>query len=224
MIDFHTHILPNMDDGSKSVEISNKLLNILESEGVKLVCLTSHFYPSNESVDDFLIRRDEAFRNLNYTGNLKLRLGSEVHYYSGICQSEEIYKLCIEGTNVLLLELSFTSPITDTVVNDIIKLKNRGFKVILAHIERYDISESKLIYLHNNGVLLQVNTSLFEGYFSSKKALKWLRMGIIDVIGSDCHDLDKRVPNYKKTMDIIAKKLGQDFLKQFVEKTYKIIG
>ena len=155
---------------------------------------------------------------------MELKLGSEVHYYSGISQSEEIHKLCLNGTNILLLELSFSSPITDSVVNDVIKLKNRGFVVILAHIERYDISESKLIYLHNNGVLLQANTSLFEGFLNSKRALKWLRNGIIDVIGSDCHDLEVRVPNYKKTMDLIAKKLGQEFLNKYIEKTYKIIG
>lgn len=223
MIDFHTHILPNMDDGSKSVDTSVKLLNILENEGVKLVCLTSHFYPKNESIDDFLNRRDESYRALNYTGNLKLLLGSEVRYYRGICQSEEIHKLCLEGTNILLLEFPFLGSVTDSMLSEAINLKNMGFKVIVAHVERYDIDESKLVYLHNNGILLQANTSFFEGFFSSRRALKWLKKGIIDVIGSDCHDLDRRIPNYKKTMDLIANKLGTDFLNKFIEKTYNII-
>lgn len=222
MIDFHTHILPNMDDGSDSVDTSTKILNMLRNDGVKLVCLTSHFYPRNESIDDFLSRRQESFNKLNYKG-LDLRLGAEVHYYRGISASEDIEKLCIEGTNILLLELSFSSPINDNVIKDIINLKNRGFKVILAHIERYNINESTLIQLHNNGILLQCNSESFEGYFNSRNTLKWLEKGLIDVIGSDTHDLKDRKPNYGKAMDLIYNKLGEDFYKKFIDKTYKII-
>ena len=223
MIDFHTHILPNMDDGSDSVNTSNQILDMLRNDGVKLVCLTSHFYPRNESIEDFLTRRNEAYKKLNYNG-LDLRLGAEVHYYRGISASEDIDKLCIENTNILLLELSFNSPINDNVIKDIINLKNRGFKVILAHIERYNINESILIQLHNNGILLQCNTEFFDGFFNSKTALKWLKNGLIDVIGSDAHNLNDRKPNYGRTMNLIYNKLGDDFYKKFIEKTYKIIG
>lgn len=224
MIDFHTHILPKMDDGSDSVATSVELLNILEKQGVKLVCLTSHFYPRNESIDEFILRRKNSYKSLRYNGPIKLLLGSEVHYYRGISQSEDLNKLCIENTNILLLELSFNNPINENIVNDLIKLKNKGFKVILAHIERYDIDEDTLVYLHNNGILFQVNTEFFEGFFSSRKALKWLKNGIIDTIGSDSHDLNNRAPKYDKAMSIIAIKLGNDFLNKFIEKTYKIIG
>lgn len=223
MIDFHTHILPNMDDGSQSVAESVELLNILENEGVKLVCLTSHFYPRNESIEDFLKRRKKSYESLRYKGNLELRLGSEVHYYRGISASEDIDLLCIEKTNVLLVELSFNSPISDGVIKELIALKNRGYKVILAHIERYDIDEDTLIYMHSNGLLLQVNTEYFQGFFSSRKALKWLQNGIIDAIGSDTHGTQSRIPNYKKTTDLIKNKLGNNFLNKFIAKTYKII-
>lgn len=222
MIDFHTHILPNMDDGSDSVQTSIDLLNILKNDGVKLVCLTSHFYPRNESIEDFLKRRQESFNKLNYKG-LDLRLGAEVHYYRGISASEDIEKLCIENTNILLLELSFNSPINDNVIKDILNLKHKGFTVILAHIERYNINEKTLIELHNNGILLQCNTEAFEGYFNSRNTLKWLEKGLIDVIGSDAHNLKDRKPNYGKTMDLIYNKLGEDFYKKFIDKTYKII-
>lgn len=224
MIDFHTHILPNMDDGSQSVVESVELLNTLENEGVKLVCLTSHFYPRNESIDDFLARRQKSFEALKkYKGNMELRLGSEVHYYRGISASENIDSLCIENTNILLVELSFNSPINDGVINELISLKNKGYRVILAHVERYGIDEDTLIYMHNSGLLLQVNTEFFNGFFSSRKALKWLEKGIIDVIGSDCHNTNDRIPNYSKTMKLIADKLGNEFLRKFIEKTYKII-
>lgn len=222
MIDFHTHILPKMDDGSDSVETSIKLLNILKEEGVKLVCLTSHFYPKNESIDDFIARRENSFKSLNYN-DLDIRLGSEIHYYRGISTSEDIGKLCLENTNILLIELPFSTDINDNILKEIVNLKNRGFKVILAHIERYPISDAQLKYLHSNGILIQCNTEFFLGFFSSKKAIKWLKNGIIDVIGSDTHNLNERKPNYQKAMNMINKKLGENFLQNFVEKTYNII-
>lgn len=223
MIDFHTHILPNMDDGSNSVDTSNQLLEILRNENVKLVCLTSHFYPSKESIDDFLLRRNKSFESLNYRGPLELLLGSEVHYYRGISASEDIGKLCLNGTNLLLLELPFDREINDSILKEIVNLNTR-LQVVLAHIERYDLDENELIYLKNNGVLLQANTEFIINSKSSKTALNWLRNGFIDLIGSDSHNLDNRRPNYKIAMDIIENKLGNEFFEQFLIKSYKIIG
>lgn len=222
MIDFHTHILPNMDDGSNSAKTSRQLLNILKSEGVKLVCLTSHFYPMQESLSDFISRRNEAYKSLDYS-DLDLRLGAEVHYYRGLSTSEELACMCIEGTNIILIELSFNMDINDNVINELVNIQSKGYKVLLAHIERYNLSDDILMELHSKGILLQVNTEFFEGFFNSRRAIRMLKNGLIDALGSDTHDLDKRRPNYEKTMNLISKKLGEDFAREFVKKTYKII-
>lgn len=223
MIDFHTHILPNVDDGSDSVNKSIELLNILKNDGVKLVCLTSHFYPKQESIDEFIERRNNAFSLLNYK-DLELRLGAEIHYYRGISVNDDIAKLCIDNTNILLIELSFSTVINDNVIKELINLKNRGFKILLAHIERYDISEDQLINMHNNGILFQCNSEMFTNFFLKRKALKWLKSGLIDVIGSDAHNTNDRRPNYAKAMNIIKDKFGTSFYDNFIEKTYNIIG
>jgi len=219
MIDIHTHILPNMDDGSDSVETSYQLLDALEKQNVKLVCLTSHFYPSNESIDDFLRRRNESFKKLNYQGNLELRLGSEVHFYRGISNTKDINKLLIEDSNILLLELPFFHEISKSIVDEIIKL-NFKYDVVLAHIERYDISKSLLDYLKDNGVYFQVNADSF----SSRRVQKMFKQGYVDFIGSDCHNLDSRSSHYDKAVNIVINKYGKDFLETFVEKTYKILS
>lgn len=222
MIDFHTHILPNMDDGSNSVEISNQMLDILLNDGVKLVCLTSHFYPGNESIDDYLNRREESYKALNYQGELDIRLGCEIHYYRGISVSEEINKLCLSNSNLLLVELPFSYRINENILNEIVNL-NLKYRVVLAHIERYDLDEDQLIFLKNNGVLLQSNTEFVVDKKTSKTALYWLEQGYIDLIGSDCHNLENRRPNYKEAIKIIENKLGNAFLVHFIEKSYRII-
>ena len=223
MIDFHTHILPNMDDGSKDVDESLKLLELLEKQDVKLVCLTSHFYPSHESIDEYLSRRNKAYEKLNYQGPIEIRLGSEVRYYRGISLSDNIESLCIENTNLLLLELPFNNDINDSIINEIIKLSYRNIRIILAHIERYDISLKKLEYLKNNGILIQCNNEFIIGSLFNHKGIKMLKEGYIDVLGSDSHDLKTRKPNMDKVKEVIVNKLGNQFLDNFINNTYKII-
>lgn len=223
MIDFHTHILPNIDDGSKDSKESLELLKILEEQNVKLVCLTSHFYADNESIDSYIKRRNEAFAQLNYKGPLELKLGCEVHYYRGISVSEDIEKLCLEGTNLILVELPFELPINDNVINEIISLQNRGLKVVLAHFERYPISKNDLTRLKNSGVLLQSNCEFIIGSFFDSNGIKLLKEGLIDFIGSDSHNLDTRRPDYLNAINKIKEKLGEDFLNKFMDNCYKII-
>lgn len=223
MIDFHTHILPNMDDGAKDVSTSLELLNSLEKQNVKLVYLTSHFYPRRESIEDFLQRRSESFKLLNYKGNLTLKLGCEVHYYNGISQSDNLDKLCLEDTNILLLELPFETIINDMMIREIISLSNRGFRVMLAHIERYNVDEEKILYLKRNGVLIQSNCEFVIGGLFDHKGIKWLKRGYIDVIGTDCHNLDSRKPNYSEAINVIKDKISAEFCENFIESTSNLI-
>ena len=224
MIDFHTHILPNMDDGSISAKQSLEMLTMLEKQNVKLVCLTSHFYANQEPIDEYLKRRNDAFNQMNYKGIIELKLGCEVHYYRGISASEDIGKLCIEGTNILLIELPFETRINENIINEIISIKNRGYKVVLAHFERYNFSANDLKLFKRNGILLQANCEFIVGSFINSKGIKLLKDGFIDFIGSDCHDLDTRKPNILDATTKIKEKLGEDFLNTFNNNCYKIIN
>ena len=64
MIDFHTHILPKVDDGSRSLEQSLAMLNELKKQGVKKLVATPHFYANDESVESFLERRNRVYAEL----------------------------------------------------------------------------------------------------------------------------------------------------------------
>ena len=99
MIDFHTHILPGVDDGSKNVEESLLMLDSMKNQGVKTVIATPHFYANDESVESFLSRRNEAFSSLkkSLADGPEIILGAEVRYYDGISRLEDLKKLRIEG-------------------------------------------------------------------------------------------------------------------------------
>lgn len=216
MIDFHTHILPNMDDGSDSAETSNKMLNILEKENVKLVCLTSHFYAFNESIDDYIARRDKAFKELKYKGKLILKLGAEIRFYRGISVSEDIDKLLLEGTNILLIELPFLEPITKTMIDEIIRLKEKGYDIVLAHIERYHLNKKTLNYLRKYGIKMQMNIDAVKGFFSRRKALNLIKEGYIYYLGTDCHNLADRKPMILYYINLLKNKLDVDDLSTYI--------
>lgn len=224
MIDFHTHILPNMDDGSKDLKQSLEMLSMLEKQNVKLVCLTSHFYANKESIDSYIKRRNDAFAKISYKGNMKIVLGCEIHYYRGISESEDIDKLCLEGTNILLIELPFEYRINENIINEIISLKNKGYKVVLAHFERYNFSVNELNRFKKSGILLQANCEYIIGSFFNSNGIKLLKDGLIDFIGSDCHNLESRKPNYLDAIIKMKSKLGDDFVNNFMDNCYKIIN
>ena len=64
MTDFHSHILPGVDDGSKSIEETLKMLELLSDQGVRRVVATPHFYPNHHSVEEFLEKRNSAYEEI----------------------------------------------------------------------------------------------------------------------------------------------------------------
>lgn len=222
MIDFHSHILPGIDDGSKNVEESLLLLHMLEEQGISTVVATPHFYANEQSVDAFLQHRDHTFAQLMEQygdGPVKICLGAEVLYYNGISRLQDLEKLCIEDTQVLLLEMPFTRW-SSKVVQEVLEIANNmAITVVLAHIERYARYQnaSFLSLLQQNGVLMQVNASYFIDRWTRRTALRQLGFGEIHLLGSDCHGVTNRPPRMDEAAAIIKKKYGDDALHSQVQ-------
>jgi len=220
MIDWHTHILHNMDDGSRNLDESIALLKKLSEQNVDTVIATPHFYANDESVESFLERRKKSFGELSeklFENAPQIKLGAEVRYYPGISRMDGLDKLCIEGSNILLLEMSF-SKWTEYIIKELIELSSSGkFKLVLAHIERYMKFQSENVWkrLYENGVIMQVNASFFNDFFTRRKALNLLKNEKIHFIGSDCHNMVNRAPEIGKAYSFIEKKLGNYFLVAF---------
>lgn len=218
MIDFHSHFLPQIDDGSGSLEESLDMLRLMHTQQVTRVVATPHFYANRDSIEHFLKRRNHAYDRVCSQVEKEgleipeIMLGAEVYYFEGIGKAEQIHSLCIEGTDILLLEMPFTQW-TESMLRSVEQLKNRQkLTVILAHIERYreyqkDMSVWNEIF--SLPIVPQMNAGAFLNWKRRRKALKLLALYEDVLLGSDCHNLESRCPNLPEGRHVIAKHLGE---------------
>lgn len=216
MIDFHSHIIPKIDDGSKSVEMSAEMLHMSFSQGITDIVATPHFYINNNDADRFLEIRSHCFKKLESVIDDRMPniyLGAEVYFFNGMSIYEGLDRLTINNSRYMLLEMPFVKW-NRSILNEVDNLiYQRGFKIIIAHIERYiDFQKgtdniSELLSLNP---IVQMNGEYINSFFTKKKALNFINNGIVQLIGSDCHNLDSRKPNLDKAYAIIENKLGTD--------------
>ncbi len=219
--DFHSHILPKLDDGSKSTEESVEMLRRLASQGVGRVVASPHFYANDQSVEEFLMRRGDSFEALKPLLGKDMPqvvLGAELRYYEGVSRLEGLEKLCIQGSELLLLEMPERSW-SEYVQRELTDLACRGgLRLVIAHVERCLPFQKPAVTerLAADGVLMQMNAEAFKGFGAKRKAIKLLRQGAVQFIGSDSHNLTDRAPNMDVALDALKKKLGVDFVMELV--------
>lgn len=228
MTDFHSHILPKMDDGSRSAEESLAMLNALSEQGVSRVMATPHFYANDESVADFINRRQnslESLMSLKPSGMPEILAGAEVRYYEGISRLSELKSLCIDGTRLLLLEMQ-ERKWTEYTLRELADISSGGkVTLVLAHAERYiGFQRPDTFYrLLENGILMQMNASFVNGFFTKRKAIRMLRNNEVHFLGSDCHNMDTRPPDIGSAFKTIQNKLGCDFAEGFKNYTNEFL-
>ncbi len=216
MIDLHCHILPGIDDGATDVAQSKKMLTLLKEQGVTSAVLTPHFYPEAISIDDFLSTRNEAYYKIKDNSPLLLKLGVEVAYSRHLANLGDIEKLCIEGTQYLLLELPFSSNWPAFMIDDIQRMAaNFGVTFIIAHIELYPAAHKNFDFikkLRDIGCLFQIDTqSLSKVTLSDKLFLKKLyRHDCLHFLASDCHNTTDRKPDLAEGYIKLQKLLGEE--------------
>ncbi|MCD7845611.1 MAG: hypothetical protein LUG57_07150 [Oscillospiraceae bacterium] len=225
MLDFHTHILPGMDDGSKNVSTSLTMLEESAAYGADTVALTPHFYGEENSPDQFLARRDMAWRSLaaaieargaeNYP---RLLLGAEVRFFNGISITEELESLCLEGTNFLLLEMPFVRW-NERMLREVAAISRRGVKPVAAHVERYmDFQPKRLMAdFMSLDIYIQCNAEFFLARKTTRRAIHMLQNEQIQFIGSDAHNITTRPPNLGPALEVIEWKLGREALERLEE-------
>ena len=204
MIDYHCHILPQVDDGPDQLSESLTLLRRSYQQGVEIMVSTCHFYADEDDPQSFLDRRNAAFQRVR---EAMLRdaevypmivLGAEVLYFPGISQAQDIEKLTIGSGRTILVEPPM-APWSDAMLDEIVELgENLHCRPVIAHVDRYMrmLKDKHLLnrVLERN-LLVQVNASWFLDPGTVKSAVRSLKQGKIHLIGSDCHNLLSRSPN-----------------------------
>lgn len=218
IIDFHSHILPGIDDGSHCVEESIALLRKEAEQGITHVVATPHFYPQHDTPEHFLQRRAEAEFRLReemskYRDLPELSIGAEVYYFNGISNSDAMSQLTIDGKKCILIEMQM-APWTDRMYDELERLYSKqNLLPVIAHVDRY-IGRFRTYGIPERlaelPVLVQANTEFFLQRSTSSLALRMLKKNQIHLLGSDCHNLTSRPPNLREALAMIEKRLGKN--------------
>lgn len=193
LVDFHAHILPGVDHGCRHLQTALEQLGLAEQYGIKTIVATPHFYPNRHVVEDFVALRDAAYgRLLTHRPSQSIHIvrGAEILLYPGLHRMQGIERLCIEGTdNLLLLELPI-GVLSDGVLESIYELKARGFQPLMAHLDRYPTTEVKKVLALK--VKTQLNADAFSTFFSRRRARKLMETDTVYALGSDIHGTDRK--------------------------------
>ena len=245
MIDFHSHILPNIDDGSTSMEESIKLIKEAAQAGFTGIISTSHYLKNYYECDEnerkgLLAELAEQVKIVAYStdddassGNCvdmpKLYLGSEIYITTEMVELlKEGKASTINGTNYVLFELPMNSkPLFAKEV--VYKLIENGYKPIIAHPERYSYVKEDIEYvreLKNMGALFQSNYGSVIGMYgsSAKKTLKkLLKEDLISFLGSDVHAVGQIYPKVPKILKKLKKWISSEKLQELTTLNAKAV-
>ena len=216
-IDFHSHILPDVDDGSRSVEESVKILDKMAEDGVDIVVATPHFYCTKTSIHRFLDKRDRAFESLKphlKPEHPKILLGAEVLYNHMLVGKEALSRLAIQGTDYMLLEMKYDK-ITEEMIEDVEVITNDlDVKVIIAHLERYlaFTSMKLLCSLMELDVIGQMNADSLTHLRTKQNCFKLIKGGYVHILGTDTHRIDRGDASLGEGLEVIEKKFGQEMI------------
>lgn len=220
IVDFHSHILPDIDDGSRSLEQSLAMLKMEAEQGISRVVATPHFYAQHDKPEKFLRKREEAERLLRQAiadnpGLPGLSIGAEVYYFNGISHSDVLSELTIDKKRYILIEMPMP-PWSDRIYRDLENIYVKQDLIpVVAHIDRYiapfhtyGIPQK----LENLPVKVQANASFFLDKATRRMAFRMMRQGKIQLLGSDCHDLSDRKPNLGEAVKLLRQKFGTDII------------
>lgn len=229
--DMHSHILPEMDDGSKSVEMSLELIEKLRKQDVRHICFTPHFYTNEESLETFVERRQKSLDKLlpHIPEDVDFCVGAEVYVTRYLFNNKDLSDICYGNSKYILCEFSFGSHFSDHTMDYFNRLRgNYGLHPVLTHIERYDhlMSDEGLVEdLCDEDIIIQTNVGAFKHFSQRRRLIKYIKRGYIDIVGTDCHNLTRGNPDeYTNTINLIRDKCGQETIDHFISTSSEIFS
>lgn len=218
-VDIHTHILPQIDDGSRSWEQTERMLRIQQEQGVTDIIATPHFdweenYQNPEQIRELVAQANELAARV--TPGITIYSGCEVLYSPGVI---EAYKkgdiLTLAESRYVLVEF-FPRSSYQEIEEGIRSFVREGLVPVIAHVERYQclMNEYDRLYeLSKMGAVMQMNSRSFLGKRFDKRARlcrKMIENGYVQFLGSDCHNDGQRPPQMKQSYDCLLKLGGTE--------------
>lgn len=219
-IDIHSHILPNMDDGSRSMRQSLEMLRIAYEEGISIMIATPHNMPGKGCPEpEAVYHKVEELREKAAEENIPIEIlcGTEYFYREEVLEFfEEEKGIVLADSDCVLVEFD---PMTEKnyIRNGLRNILALGYRPIIAHVERYArVMEDKAFVknLKLMGVLVQINAASVTGDNGrqAKKDTKWLlKQQLVDFVGTDAHSDGHRAPRMEKCAAMLYKKYGRDY-------------
>jgi protein-tyrosine phosphatase len=229
VVDIHSHIIPNVDDGPKSWDIAEEMCRMAVEDGVEHMVATPH---SNDRYGYDREYLTEALQQLRERmgGELTLSLGCDFHLsYENVQDAlQNPAHYVIAETKYLLVELSNFS-VPPSVSDSLMRLADRGLTPILTHPERNPILQGNLkrvLQWAAAGVVVQVTASAFTGLWgeSVRSAAVWLlQNNAVHVLASDAHNTDRRPPGLSSAREAVVEIAGQETAQALVEDNPRAI-
>lgn len=205
-IDMHSHLLWGLDDGAKTFEETMLLCEMMQELGVTSAITTPHIYPGlwNNDIQGIekVYANYKAQSNDTFIKDVSSEYLADIHLES-LLASNSLKPLC---KNYLLIEFSYLAPPNDLIMETLFKLKLKGYKLILAHPERYlywKNTFSIFEYLKNFELYFQLNTLSVLGYYGDevkKMSKKLLELEFYDFVGTDTHHKRHLIVTKKEPM------------------------
>jgi len=227
-IDLHSHLIPGIDDGVKTLDESIQIIQGIKNLGFNKIITTPHimahrFLNTKEIILDGCEKLKQELKNRNI--DIELIASAEYYFDENFLELIENDDLLYFGKDkYVLFELSYTNKpfgLEQTIFN----LLSKGYRPILAHPERYSYFSSnfsKYDKLKQSGVRFQINLNSLIGFYGKKPkaAAKYLSdNGLIDFVGSDIHG-EKYLDSFGKA--VFAKETHELFEKNSI-KNYKLV-
>lgn len=220
MIDFHSHILEGLDDGVINLEEAVSVIDEARKVGFTKIISTTHYFPDKKYVANEDERKRLLQELVNNTRGVELVLGSEIFINAHI---DELIKngeaSTINSSKYILFEIPLYDDYSD-LKNVILDLISNGYRLILAHPERYKIFQEdprRLEEILDLGVYFQTNyLSITGGYGKEAQKLVTLMYNhdMVSFLGSDVHQSKRFYPNIPDAIDKIVTLIGEE---RFVE-------
>lgn len=204
--DLHSHLIPGIDDGSQTLEESISIIKRFKDLGFKKIITSPHINDAYQNNSEIILSGLDNLKKEVQNQQIDIEIEATAEYYIDYSFSEKLAgeKLMPFGDNYLLVELPFMNPLS--ISNEIIfDLQIKGYKIILAHPERYLYAIDDFSFytdLKNKGVMFQINAVSLLGFYSykvKKNAEKLIDNNMVEFAGSDAHGL-VFLEKYKKLL------------------------